>query len=56
MVGACGPLGFMRSIAYYLVMNGTAHAAMQLDVELGKPISLKDTCPVLTFYCYEETP
>lgn len=35
--------GFSGSIPDYLAMNSTAHAVMQLDIELGKHIGVEDT-------------
>jgi hypothetical protein len=44
VVGVSGTLGFTGSIPDDLAMDGTAHAVMQLDVGLGKPIGIEDAC------------
>lgn len=36
--------GLTRSIPDNLAMNGTAHAVVQLDIELGKHVSVEDAC------------
>lgn len=35
---------FWASLVGFLAMNGTPHAVTQLDIELGKHISVEDIC------------
>lgn len=34
----------MRSIPDHLAVNDTAHTVLQLNIEFGKPINIKDSC------------